>query len=370
MITTSVDLDPRARILSTMLRAVGRASVHYTAFAQALASQLGISSTDLDCIAQLDEFGPASAGQLAEALNLTSGAITGVIDRLEAARFVVREADPSDRRRVIVRLMGERMVDLQRAFASLLLAAEQSVESYSDRDIRMFVEIQQRLAGVMEQHAARLKSERLPTDVGSRLTAPLGAVTEGLLEFSNGASELRILASESLTQLYLAAFVGAQPSVRVQEGSVTFRYKRMGLLDWAKHAGTVGLAQSIPWRIALQGGVANASLDARGLDLRELTVGGGASKLDCLLSEPRGTLQVCFDGGVNRVKIERPDNIPAQIIIRGGANRLEFDSQRFGAIGGDVRLASPGWELATDRYAIEVRGGASRLEIKKTQEVI
>jgi hypothetical protein len=33
-----------------------------------------------------------------------------------------------------------------------------------------------------------------------------------------------------------------------------------------------------------------------------------------------------------------------------------------------VRLASPGWDLASDRYAIEVQGGASRFEIHQIQE--
>jgi DNA-binding MarR family transcriptional regulator len=367
--SSSVDLDSRTRLLTSTLRDVARASLNCTAFGQALAPQLGISTTDLDCIAQLHEFGPASAGQLAEALKLTSGAITGVIDRLEAARFVVREADPGDRRRVIVRLTDERIVDLRQALAPLVLAAGQAVERYSESDILLFTEILRRVVDVVQQQTEQLKADRVTADSHSRLTAPLGAVVEGSLEFSNGASELRILGSESVAQLYQATFEGAQPSVRVQDGGVTFRYKRMGLLDWAKHAGTVGLAGSIPWRIALRGGVANASLDARGLDLRELVVDGGASKLDCLLSQPRGTVRVCIEGGVNRVKIERPEGVPVQIAIHGGANRVELDTQRFGAMGGDVRLASPGWELATDRYDIEVRGGASRLEIKGTQEV-
>ena len=61
--------------------------------------------------------------------------------------------------------------------------------------------------------------------------------------------------------------------------------------------------------------------------------------------------------------IQRPMGVPIELQLRGGANRLEFDQQHFGAVGGDVRLASPEWELASNRYALEVRGGASRLSI-------
>ena len=47
--------------------------------------------------------GPLTAGDLAQRTGLTTGAITGVIDRLEKAGFVRRGKDPGDRRRVIIK---------------------------------------------------------------------------------------------------------------------------------------------------------------------------------------------------------------------------------------------------------------------------
>jgi DNA-binding MarR family transcriptional regulator len=41
---------------------------------------------------------------LADLTGLTTGAVTGIIDRLEQAGFARREKDPHDRRRVIVRI--------------------------------------------------------------------------------------------------------------------------------------------------------------------------------------------------------------------------------------------------------------------------
>jgi DNA-binding MarR family transcriptional regulator len=46
-------------------------------------------------------------GQLAEASGLTSGTVTGVIDRLEKAKLVRRERDGGDRRKVLVVLMAD-----------------------------------------------------------------------------------------------------------------------------------------------------------------------------------------------------------------------------------------------------------------------
>ena len=73
-------------------------------------------------------------------------------------------------------------------------------------------------------------------------------------------------------------------------------------------------------------------------------------------------------GGASRVRIQRPSGVAAQLRVHGGANRLEFDAQHFGAVGGDAVLAGPGWDLASDRYTIEIRGGASRLSVQELQE--
>jgi DNA-binding MarR family transcriptional regulator len=63
---------------------------------------VGVNSTDLASLCLLLLHGPTPAGRLAELTGLTTGAVTGVVDRLESAGFVRRELDPADRRRVIV----------------------------------------------------------------------------------------------------------------------------------------------------------------------------------------------------------------------------------------------------------------------------
>lgn len=45
----------------------------------------------------------ATPAQLAEALHVTRAAVTSRLDRLVDARFITRDVDPADRRRVIVR---------------------------------------------------------------------------------------------------------------------------------------------------------------------------------------------------------------------------------------------------------------------------
>ena len=65
--------------------AMRRASGIGAIFSQAVADYAGISSSDLECLDFLNLEGRATAGRLAEVTGLTTGAITGVIDRLEGS---------------------------------------------------------------------------------------------------------------------------------------------------------------------------------------------------------------------------------------------------------------------------------------------
>ncbi|MDT0551585.1 MarR family transcriptional regulator, partial [Streptomyces lonegramiae] len=71
-----------------------------------IAGRLGLNITDLTCLGfVLEAQGAgtaATAGELAQRANLTTGAITGVITRLERAGYARRQSDPADRRRVRV----------------------------------------------------------------------------------------------------------------------------------------------------------------------------------------------------------------------------------------------------------------------------
>jgi DNA-binding MarR family transcriptional regulator len=71
---------------------------------QEFARKLGVSVTDLICFAYVLEAkdSPPTAGQLAERAHVTTGAVTGILNRLERAGFVTRRPDPADRRRVRV----------------------------------------------------------------------------------------------------------------------------------------------------------------------------------------------------------------------------------------------------------------------------
>src|SRR5215218_1725401 len=78
-----------------------------SAFDNVAAERLGVNRTDLHCLNIIQNAGGLTAGELATEAGLTTGAVTGVIDRLERAGFARRVTDPEDRRRVKVEVTPE-----------------------------------------------------------------------------------------------------------------------------------------------------------------------------------------------------------------------------------------------------------------------
>ena len=119
--------------------AMRRASGIGAIFSQAVADYAGISSSDLECLDFLNLEGRATAGRLAEVTGLTTGAITGVIDRLEKAGFVKRERDEQDRRKVFIVLIPQNIARIGALYMHMQQAMLKNWESYSDDELRLLL---------------------------------------------------------------------------------------------------------------------------------------------------------------------------------------------------------------------------------------
>src|SRR5215472_7412728 len=99
-LTVSNEAGPAAvgEIAASLQTFAARHLVHSLLAAEAL----GLAPTDLMGMCLLQLHGPATPGWLAEMTGLSTGAVTGLIDRLERGGYVTRAQDPQDRRRVIV----------------------------------------------------------------------------------------------------------------------------------------------------------------------------------------------------------------------------------------------------------------------------
>jgi DNA-binding MarR family transcriptional regulator len=89
-------------LIDELIREFRAAGNQDTAFDNLAAERLGLNRTDLHAVNIIENSGGLTAGELASEAGLTTGAVTGVIDRLERAGYARRVTDPGDRRRVKV----------------------------------------------------------------------------------------------------------------------------------------------------------------------------------------------------------------------------------------------------------------------------
>lgn len=330
-------------------------------FLRAVAGQLGMNATDLQVVDILGTRGPTTAGRLAELTGLTTGATAQMLGRMERDGLVRREKDPDDGRRVLVRLSPgwEDAGKIGAAFDSVDTALADTASRYDDAQLAFLLRFVKSATASYGEELYRLR-EAPAAGQGTGLSAPLEGVESGRLVFSSWASRLVLRADAGTDKLYRASFKGPVPDVRVEGGTVTFRYpRRLRLFDRSKQEAEVLLSASVPWRIELRGGASEVVADLVDLDLSGLEVRGGASSFRVELPQPSFAVPVRIAGGASEIVVRRPAGVAARVRLKGWASQLTFDDQTFGGVGNDVRLQSPGYEDATRRYDFEVSGGAS-----------
>jgi len=202
------------------------------------------------------------------------------------------------------------------------------------------------------------------TDDGRDVRVALGAAPAAKLTFPHGAPQLTISAVPDLDAMLWARFEGSPPKATLDAESIVFRYPRISRpFEWRTRRGEISLSTTVPWEIEIPGGAARVEATLDGIELLGLRIGGGASEVEITLPPPIGAVPVSIGGGASQVTVRRPTEVPVRLQIRGGASKLAFDEQSFGAIGGRTQLQSEGFREAADRYEITIGGGASRVTV-------
>ncbi|MBO0698575.1 MAG: MarR family transcriptional regulator [Zavarzinella sp.] len=171
----SRDRPSRAELVRAMLAAGRQMSTGAIMLHQAVADRLGLHPTDHKCADLLCMNGPLTAGELAERTGLTTGAITGVIDRLESAGYVRREADPADRRRVVVQVIPKSLRQVGRLFEPLAAGMAELCARYTDRELATILDFMNRSREVAHREMLRLRGKAGPGAKGARKRPRVGS---------------------------------------------------------------------------------------------------------------------------------------------------------------------------------------------------
>ena len=131
------------------------------AFDNLAARRLGVNETDLHCLNIIQNSGGVTAGELAAQAGLTTGAVTGVIDRLERVGYAKRVPDPADRRRVKLEVTPKFYSRAESIWAPV--AAEWSTtlsREFTAEELERITEFLKATNEITRRHMERLRKTR------------------------------------------------------------------------------------------------------------------------------------------------------------------------------------------------------------------
>ncbi len=155
--------------------AVGRISGelarrHSTAtvlFHHAVAEALGLGPSDHKCLDLLRERGAMTGSELAAAVGLTTGAVTGIVQRLERSGRVRREPHPEDGRKQVLRPVEDGLADVRALFADIGADVERLLDGFDDHQLAAVAEYLTRATAFARKRTALLRARRATTPGGT-----------------------------------------------------------------------------------------------------------------------------------------------------------------------------------------------------------
>lgn len=140
--------DQREAAISRLVESLRALQLASDLMDQAFADFAGINRNDLRCIDIVDQRGRMTAGDLAREAGLTTGAVTALVDRMEAAGLLQRAFDPTDRRKVWVELTTEAKKLADEVYGPLGRAGVSQLDALTDEQLFTiigFLEVSRRI---------------------------------------------------------------------------------------------------------------------------------------------------------------------------------------------------------------------------------
>src|SRR5438552_16844686 len=174
------------------------------------------------------------------------------------------------------------------------------------------------------------------TNFGTRqanVSDRLGGLTAATLDLGYSGATVNIQGATNLgDSLYQAhvEYPGSDdpPTISLDHESGTLAidepsgFSPLRLIGAGRRHGVIALTDRIPWTIKVSGGVANAHLDLRRLQLAKVEISGGASRMDAQLPRPRGTAVIDISGAVSNLTLRAPADARLRVAVSGGVSGL------------------------------------------------
>ena len=138
----------------------------------ALSRAVGISVLEMIALEHPDHEGTIGPSELARRLQLTTGAVTALADRLAESGHLERAPHPTDRRRVMLKRTPKADEDLTEEIAPMAMAILELAESLSDAERQTVGSFIDGFIAIIEQTAAEACERRPPAASPTRRSTP------------------------------------------------------------------------------------------------------------------------------------------------------------------------------------------------------
>jgi DNA-binding MarR family transcriptional regulator len=135
-----LDASNHHRLVTEVGYAIRKMGAQSVIMSRTVADRFALHMTDLEVLDLIFLRKQASAGDLADATGLSSGAVTALIDRMSAAGYVERCGDPHDRRRVIVKVRHDAIEPIKAVYMSTQKRMFDLWSTYSDADLEVIAD--------------------------------------------------------------------------------------------------------------------------------------------------------------------------------------------------------------------------------------
>jgi DNA-binding MarR family transcriptional regulator len=146
----------RSALIAQLARLGEQESTGTALFHQAAAASYGVGVVDMKALSILLAEGPQSAGSLGAAIGLTSGAVTGLVDRLIAHGMATRSNDPADRRRILISA-DPAVIEGDNVYLSIGAAFSALHSGYTTEELEFLVRYLTASIEITRQETAALK---------------------------------------------------------------------------------------------------------------------------------------------------------------------------------------------------------------------
>jgi hypothetical protein len=197
----------------------------------------------------------------------------------------------------------------------------------------------------------------------------VGSLDHANVRVDVGAATLTMVGSSSIGDDLFRAHIeysGRKPDVGFDEstGDVHISQGNTSGLFFQNRRFVLSLQlnSSVQWKIAVNSGASSDTFNLSSVHVTSMELNTGASREDITLGTPSGTVPITINGGALTVNVHRIKGVAASVTVSGGAVNLNFDGRQSHAVG-NLTARTTDYDSASDRYQIQVNGGASNVSV-------